>query len=63
MTGGYITCGYHEVIYTDKVKQLKEKAIKENRIPWRVSSTLFSHLRLDVEMKPIGKFATPEAVK
>ena len=63
VTGGYINCGYHEVIYTDKVTEAKEKAIKEGRIPWRVSSTLFSHLNLDIMMKPMGKFATPEAIK
>jgi isopenicillin N synthase-like dioxygenase len=61
VTGGYINCGFHEVIYTDKVAELKEKAIKEGRIPWRISSTLFSHLRLDVVMQPIDKFATKEA--
>jgi len=28
MTGGYINCGYHEVIFTEKVQEQKEKAIK-----------------------------------
>lgn len=63
LTGGYINCGYHEVIYTDKVNEQKEAAIKNGKIPWRVSSTLFSHIRDDVVLKPIGKFATPEANK
>ena len=63
LTGGYVTCGYHEVIYTDLVEKAKDKAIQEGRIPWRVSSTLFSHIRGDVMLEPIGKFATPEAKK
>jgi hypothetical protein len=28
LTGGYITCGFHEVIYTDAVEKAKDKAIK-----------------------------------
>lgn len=40
-----------------------EKAIKEKRIPWRVSSTLFSHIRYDVDLEPLGKFMTPENKK
>lgn len=58
-----MTCGYHEVVYTDAVEQAKDKAVKEGRIPWRVSSTLFSHIRGDVMLEPQGKFATPEAKK
>lgn len=62
ITGGYINCGFHEVMYTEKVKELRDKALKEGRIPWRISSTLFSHLREDVDLKPIGKFANPESL-
>lgn len=58
LTGGHITCGFHEVIYTDQVEKARDKAIKEGRIPWRISSTLFSHIRGDVTLEPIGKFAT-----
>ena len=61
LTGGYVTCGFHEVVYTDAVEKAKDKAIQDGRIPWRVSSTLFSHIRGDVMLEPVGKFATPEA--
>ena len=63
LTGGYINCGFHEVIYTEKVEEQKKKALEGNRIPWRVSSTLFSHLRWDVMMKPMGKFANENSNK
>jgi len=53
-----VTCGYHEVIYTDKVKEVKEKRVKEGGIPWRVSSTMFGHLRHDVILEPIAHFRT-----
>lgn len=63
VTGGYINCGYHEVIYTKEVEEKKNQATKEGRIPWRVSSTLFSHIRGDVVLEPIGKFKTTETTK
>ncbi len=50
MTGGYINCGFHEVVYTKEVEQRKDEAIKAGRIPWRISSTLFSHIRGDVTL-------------
>ena len=42
---------------------IKEKAVKEGRIPWRVSSTLFSHIRYGVTLEPLGKFKTAETAK
>ena len=58
MTGGYVLSGYHEVIYTEATKAALEKAKEETaqgrkRIYWRVSSTLFSHLRYNVDLSPI----------
>lgn len=58
MTGGYVLSGYHEVIYTEATKAALEKVKEENangatRIPWRVSSTLFSHLRYNVDISPM----------
>lgn len=58
ITGGHVLCGYHEVIYTEAVKEAVEKAKEENanggnRILWRVSSTLFSHLRYNVDLSPL----------
>ena len=60
LTGGYITCGYHEVAYTEETEKAKDKAVKEGRIPWRVSSTLFIMTRGDTILEPLEKFATPE---
>ena len=58
MTGGYILAGYHEVVYSDKTQEVVEKVKEEiqngkERILWRVSSTLFSHLRYDVDISPL----------
>lgn len=60
LTGGLINCGFHEVIYTEAVKEGKLKTVKEGGIPWRISSTLFSHIRYGVIMEPFEKFKTPE---
>lgn len=58
ITGGYVLSGYHEVIYTEGTKAALEKAREENleggnRILWRVSSTLFSHIRYNVDLSPL----------
>jgi len=47
--------GFHEVIYTEKTKEAVDKWIAEKGPGdiWRVSSTLFSHLRHDVSLKPL----------
>ena len=63
LTGGHIRCGYHEVIYTPEVEARRNEAIKEGKIPWRVSSTLFSQIRKDVVLQPLGRFANPESQK
>ena len=64
LTGGFVNCGFHEVIYTDATKDARDKAVKEGRIPWRISSTLFSHIREDVVLEPIDQFKSePNAKK
>ncbi len=50
--------GYHEVIYTDQTQQVIDKKLEENKngannILWRISSTLFGHLRYDVDLSPL----------
>lgn len=58
ITGGHVLSGYHEVIYTEAVKAQLEN-VKQlnlegaNRSLWRVSSTLFSHLRYNVDISPM----------
>jgi hypothetical protein len=58
ITGGYFLAGYHEVIYSEETLKAVEKAEEEiqngkERILWRISSTLFSHLRYDVDISPL----------
>jgi len=61
LTGGYIPAGFHEVIYSEKTHENYLKAKQLNKPTWRVSSTLFAHIRYDVDLQPLGKFATKEA--
>lgn len=59
VTGGYVTCGFHEVIYTEATRQKMLEAKASGKIPWRVSSTLFAHANPECILKPLGKFETP----
>ena len=50
--------GYHEVVYTESTKEVVDRKLKENEngannILWRISSTLFGHLRYDVDLTPL----------
>lgn len=50
--------GYHEVVYTESTKEVVDRKLKENEngannIMWRISSTLFGHLRYDVDLTPL----------
>lgn len=56
VTGGYFYGGFHEVVVTDEVIAAAKKAKAEGKSLWRVSSTLFTLLRLDVPMRPIPRF-------
>ena len=58
-----MTNGFHEVVYTPEVEAAKDRALKEGIIPWRVSSTLFSHIRYDVDLEPLDKFKNAESIK
>jgi isopenicillin N synthase-like dioxygenase len=55
MTGGYIKAGFHEVVYTDGTKERVQARLEENKDAqvWRVSSTLFSHIRYDQSLAPL----------
>lgn len=55
ITGGYLKAGYHQVVCTQDTK----KAMATAKCHWRVSSTLFSHVCSDKELRPFGKFNTP----
>jgi hypothetical protein len=62
ITGGYVLSGYHEVIYTEATKQAKIRAEEEikngkDRILWRISSTLFSHLSSNTDISPLPEIS------
>ena len=73
ITGGYVLAGFHEVIYTqatkDAVERVKQEAEEtgKQKILWRVSSTLFSHLRYNVDLSPLkeleGLYNKEESLK
>jgi hypothetical protein len=70
LTGGECLAGYHEVIYTPEVHNLVQKIKKENetkdendkKILWRISSTLFSQIRQNVILEPIGKYKNSQSI-
>ena len=59
ITGGYVLAGFHEVVYHQSTKDTRDRFIKERdeqgirHSTWRISSTLFSHLRYDVDLTPL----------
>jgi hypothetical protein len=70
LTGGEFLAGFHEVILTDQVLKVVESKKEENRKLgfdkhklWRVSSTLFSQIRQNVILEPIGKYKNTESAK
>jgi len=62
LTGGALTAGFHEVVVTPETLVAIEKAKAENRSLWRVSSTLFSHIASDKELRPLHHFANAESL-
>lgn len=57
ITGGYIHAGFHEVVYTEQTKAAMEKAQAEDRSTWRVSSTMFTHFRYNVNCSPLAQLS------
>mmetsp|Transcript_317 Transcript_317/g.472 ORF Transcript_317/g.472 Transcript_317/m.472 type:complete len:171 (+) Transcript_317:723-1235(+) len=63
ITGGYILAGFHEVVYTENTKRVRDQNIQTSqeqgihKSTWRISSTLFSHLRYDVDISPLPELA------
>lgn len=64
--------GFHEVVYTQELKDVVEKKRKENEsisdpdkkhLLWRVSSTLFSHIRSNVILEPLEHYKNAESLK
>jgi isopenicillin N synthase-like dioxygenase len=63
VTGGEITAGFHEVVISKETVEAIERAKREKKPIWRVSSTLFSHVASDEMLKPFGHFDSEEARK
>ena len=68
LTGGEFLAGFHEVILTDEVLKVVEVKKAENKqagfdknLLWRVSSTLFSQIRQNVVLEPIGKYKNSQS--
>lgn len=63
ITGGYVLGGFHEVIYTEGTKAAfeKRKALLDaegvRKHQWRVSSTMFTHFRNDVDVGPMAELS------
>ena len=53
ITGGHVLAGFHEVIYSEKTKEFHKKAQAEGKSDWRVSSTMFTHFRYNVDCSPM----------
>ena len=64
-------CGFHEVVYTKEVKELIMKTkvenlkrpVNEQKSLWRISSTLFSQIRQNVMLQPLGHFKNEKTIK
>lgn len=56
LTGGFCMAGYHEVVVSDSTRRVIEKRKKDDKSLWRVSSTLFSHLRSDDWLEPLPQY-------
>ena len=50
------------MVCTQETLDAAERARKEGRPAWRVSSTVFSQIASDEILRPLEGFATPEAV-
>ena len=63
ITGGYVLAGFHEVVYTEATKRVRDQNIQiaqeqgVRKSTWRISSTLFSHLRYDVDLSPMPELS------
>ena len=61
LTGGYVKAGMHEVVCTEATIEVLKARKQRGESPWRVSSTVFSHVNSDQTLRPLGKFDEPES--
>ena len=63
ITGGFVLAGFHEVVYTEATREVRDRNIQIaneqgiRKSTWRISSTLFSHLRYDVDLSPLPQLS------
>lgn len=63
LTGGTVVAGFHEVLCTIETLEAAEKARREGRPVWRVSSTVFSQIASDEILRPLPPFHTEDSLR
>ncbi|CAN8066460.1 unnamed protein product [Agarophyton chilense] len=63
LTGGLIKRGMHEVVVSEDTKRAVKRFGKSNGSLWRVSSTLFGHIRSDASLDPFEALASADDTK
>ncbi|MCE9586324.1 2-oxoglutarate and iron-dependent oxygenase domain-containing protein [Candidatus Uhrbacteria bacterium] len=64
LTAGRTLRGYHEVVIGEEAQIRIREELLVGKIPWRVSTTMFSNIRTDRYIEPIGRFVNePEAAR
>lgn len=63
LTSGLIKRGMHEVVVSEETRSAAQAALREGRCTWRVSSTLFAHVRSDEPLDPLGQFGEPRGLR
>ena len=53
----------HEVVVLPSTVEAAERQEAAGRPAWRISSTLFAHVASAKELRPLGQFATPDALE
>lgn len=53
LTGGRVLAGWHQVLVNERTLAAIKRASEAERSLWRISSTLFSHIESDAEMRPL----------
>eukprot|EP00172_Hildenbrandia_rubra_P002508 Plantae.Rhodophyta-Hildenbrandia_rubra.ctg3386.p1 GENE.Plantae.Rhodophyta-Hildenbrandia_rubra.ctg3386~~Plantae.Rhodophyta-Hildenbrandia_rubra.ctg3386.p1 ORF type:complete len:400 (-),score=83.74 Plantae.Rhodophyta-Hildenbrandia_rubra.ctg3386:271-1470(-) len=53
LTGGTIRRGFHEVVVREDTVAAAMRAEEKNAILWRISSTLFGHIRSEASLAPL----------
>lgn len=57
LTAGTMLRGMHEVVVSEETVQVAIEAKRTRSSLWRVSSTMFGHVRSDALLSPVGHFA------